>query len=136
MAKKALTDYEWVAMIEQNGKLYAYALYDDDVVAGNEVIVTGTASKDIWRVTLIYAAGNPELKDIDVCEEVICKVDTSAYKARVKKRKEEAELKAKLGQRRAKLIESIGDEYLDGLDPEYKKLREQLKELRESKPQK
>ena len=87
MAK--LTGFNKVAVIEQgcgyNTKDYFYALYDDNIYPGDKVLVSGSASGQIWTVKDIVYEDAYANKNITA--EVICKVNTYKYDERCANRK-------------------------------------------------
>lgn len=89
-----LKGYYAVAETKQGSSHYYYAIYDDDntYIVGDKVIVSGRC-RDILEITDILA---PEEVTTNVCAEVICKVDTTAYNKRIEKRKKAEELKKKM----------------------------------------
>lgn len=89
-----LKGYYAVAETKQGSSHYYYAIYDDENTykVGDKVIVSGRC-RDILEITDILA---PEEVMTNVCAEVICKVDTTAYNKRIEKRKKAGELKKKM----------------------------------------
>lgn len=89
-----LTGFNKVAVIEMCGREYHYALYDEDIQAGDQVLVSGTASGTIRSVKEVLTVEEAKLRyKSNINEEIICMVDTSEYDARVEKRKEATQLK-------------------------------------------
>lgn len=90
-----LTGFNKVAVITQGcGGTYYYALYDEAINAGDEVLVSGTAAGKLHRIDEVISVediANRFSKDITA--EVICKVDMSAYDKRVADRKEAEKIK-------------------------------------------
>ena len=71
---------------------HAYANFDPDIGTGDMVIVnTPYAGLELATVTEVS-----ERNDFETTREVVCKVDTSDYDARVANRAKAAELKAKM----------------------------------------
>jgi hypothetical protein len=123
--------YKKVAVITMgtsySEKDYEYALYDEDIVPGDKVLVTGRASDKLWTVKEVIDAKDAECSKLTA--EVICKVDTSKYEDRVEKRKIAATLLSDL-EKKKKEIEARKDyEYYANLDPEFAEIYQRLKDL-------
>lgn len=86
-----LTGFKRVAIIDFGGynNRYAYALYDDTVEVGDEVVVTGKAEGQLLTVVEIINATDT---DVNITAEVIAKVDKTDYNKRVENRRRKAEL--------------------------------------------
>lgn len=89
-----LKGYYTVAETKQGSSHYYYAIYNDGKTykVGDHVIVSGRCG-DVLEITDILA---PEEVMTNICAEVICKVDTTAYNKRIEKRKKAEELKKKM----------------------------------------
>lgn len=89
-----LKGYYAVAETKQGSSHYYYAIYNDGKTykVGDHVIVSGRCG-DVLEITDILT---PEEVMINICAEVICKVDTSAYDERVKNRKKADKLKKEM----------------------------------------
>ena len=89
-----LKGYYAVAETKQGSSHYYYAIYNDGKTykVGDHVIVSGRC-RDILEITDIL---DPEEVTTNVCAEVICKVDTTAYNKRIENRKKAEELKKKM----------------------------------------
>ena len=129
MAK--LTGFNKAAVIEQgcgyNKKDYFYALYDENICPGDKVLVSGSASGQIWTVKDIVCEDTFANKNITA--EVICKVDTSAYNERCANRKEAEELRKKMDKKRKEIEARKDDEYYASIDDDYKAMLEQMKKF-------
>lgn len=127
--KKELEGYNRVAFvtIENSARKYAYALYDDDIQPTDYVLVTGQAEGEICFVDSICSAD--DTNNIPVTEEVICKVDLTAFYERVDKRRKKARLKAKMLNKRKELEVSRLDEMYASIDEDYAKMLDELKSL-------
>lgn len=129
MAK--LTGFNKVAVIEQgtgySQKDYFYALYDDNIHPGNKVLVSGSASGQIWTVKDIVYEDTYANKNITA--EVICKVDTTDYDNRCKNRKEAEELRKQMDKKRKEIEARKDDEYYASLDSEYAEILAKYKGL-------
>lgn len=129
MAK--LTGFNKVAVIEQgtgySQKDYFYALYDDNIHPGNKVLVSGSASGQIWTVKDIVYEDTYANKNITA--EVICKVDTTDYDNRCKNRKEAEELRKQMHKKRKEIEARKDDEYYASLDSEYAEMLAKYKGL-------
>lgn len=97
-----------------------YALYDDDIQAGDTVLVSGcNIGKTLEVVYIIPAAYITNYFNKEITEEVICKVDMSAYTKRLELRAAE-EKRNKLDDLVKQMYE-VNDEY-NSLVSEYLKL--------------
>lgn len=136
-----LDGFTKVAVIENGSynKNYYYALFDDDVCAGDHVLVTGAANGNLMVVKdVLDVAANEERLPKSITAEVICRVDFGAYNQRLTVRKEADELRKKaenirkqLNNKRKEIEARKDDEYYAEIDPEYAKLLNELKELKE-----
>lgn len=130
MAK--LTGYKAVAVIEQGTgcykKDYFYALYDENIHWGDKVLITGSASGQIWEVKGVINKDDPEIKS-NITAEVICKVDTSAYDERCANRKKTDELRKQMDKKRKEIEARKDDEYYASLDDDYKAMLEEMKKM-------
>lgn len=130
MAK--LTGYRKVVVIEQGTgcykKDYFYALYDENIYCGDKVLVTGSASGQIWEVKWVIAKDDPVIKS-NITAEVICKVDTSAYDERCANRKKAEELRKQMDKKRKEIETRKDDEYYASLDDDYKAMLEEMKKM-------
>lgn len=127
-----LSGFDKVAVIEISGKDYHYALYDDDIVAGDTVLVPGeyvTENKlyDVKEVITVDEAKERFSKDI--ISEVKCKVDLSAYNQRVEDRKEKEKLRKKMEEEIKKMDEINKYEMYADRNPALKEMLEQFKNL-------
>lgn len=105
------TGYKRVAAIKGTRIPYLYyALYDDDIEAGDTVLVSGCNTGKIVEVNHTFPAHCiTRYFDKEITEEVICKVDMSAYNKRLTLRAEE-EKRNKLDDLEKQMYE-ISDEY-------------------------
>ena len=90
-----LKNYYAVAeTVQRYGGRYYYAIYNDGntYTVGDKVIVSG-ACDDVLEITNILT---PEEISRNITAEVICKVDTSAYDARVQRCKKADKLKKEM----------------------------------------
>ena len=129
MSKDRLTGYNRIAVINQNGRDYMYACYDDDINTDDSVIVTGRAGNEIWKVNNLIVKTNPEFNDIKPSEEIICKIDTTAYETRVKNREKAKQIRIEMAQKRKEIEARKDDEYYASLDPDYAEMLNELKNL-------
>ena len=114
-----LEGFKRVAVIkfEGNNSEWHYALYDDDISTGDNVLLSsnyglkhGTVADIILPDEAKNRMGNKKIQ-----QEVICKIDISAYKRRV-----ETKLKSALTKRKKEL-----DEYYASIDLEYAEMLNQ-----------
>lgn len=104
MAK--LTGYDKVVVVEIGTKLYYHALYNEDIVVGDQILVSGSMDKKFFVVKEIISVD--VLKDRyngDITSEVISKVDTSAYDERVHNRIKAAELRKEMDKKISEMDE-------------------------------
>ena len=129
MAK--LTGFNKVAVIEQgtgySQKDYFYALYDDNIYPGDKVLVSGSASGQIWTVKDIVYDDTYANKNITA--EVICKVNTYKYDERCANRKKAEELRKQMDKKRKEIEARKDDEYYASLDSEYAEMLAKMKEM-------
>lgn len=114
-----LTGFNRIAVITVGYKDYEYALYNDDVKAGDTVIVTGAASDKILEVNKVIEVTD-DLNVDHITAEVRGKVDLTAYNERVEKRQRKADLikkmdkaiaEAKEVDKYTKYAEFLGDDF-------------------------
>lgn len=122
MAGKGLEGFEKVAVVIFNGcnTQYCYALYDDDVFAGDTVLLDNGRTALVEVVVSAEEASQFTSKKI--ISEVVCKVDVSRYELRKKHREEKEKLRKLLDKRKTELQKLKDDEYYAGIDPEYAEL--------------
>lgn len=116
------TGYNRVAAIKGERIPYIYyALYDDDIKPGDKVLVSGYSTGSALEVDHILSPEQcKQLFCEELIEEVICKVDMSAYIKRLELRAEEEENTRKLLELEKRMCE-VSDEY-NSLVSEYLKL--------------
>lgn len=106
------TGYKRVAAIKGTRipHLY-YALYDDDIISGDRVLVSGCNIGKILEVDHILLAEQLGMfYNKDLTEEVICKIDISAYNKRITLRAAEEEKRNKLKDLEKQMNE-VSDEF-------------------------
>lgn len=123
----ALKGYYAVAETKQGSSHYYYAIYDDGNTykVGDKVIVSGRC-RDILEITDILA---PEEVITNICAEVICKVDTTAYDERVKNRKKADKLKKEMDKMIKAMDESKKYEMYAEESPELAEMLNEYKSL-------
>lgn len=131
MAK--LNGYYAVAETTQGYGTYYYAIFEDGntYTKGDKILVSG-ANNDILEITdILTSAEAAERSKKAITAEVIGKVivDTSAYEARVEKRKQAAEIKKKLDQKAKQLDEIQKYEFFASKDPEFAELLAEYKKM-------
>lgn len=101
-----LTGFKKVAVIELSGKDYFFALYEENVFAGTQVIVSCPMSSKFYTVKEVITVEEmrERFKD-DITAEVISSVDTSMYDTRVENRKKAAELRREMDKKIAEMDE-------------------------------
>lgn len=126
-----LTGFTKVAVINICNKDYYYALYDNDIKADDNVLVTGRQANQILTVkdvvTLEECANKFDVNKI--CAEVICKVDLSAYNTRLDNRKKAVELRKKMDAQIAAMDEMNKYVLYAERNPELAKMLEEYREL-------
>ena len=93
-----LTGYNKVAVIEMGSTDYHFALYDDEIQAGDYVLVTGNCNIQTIK-EIITKEEAKERFNKDITSEVMCKVDLSAYDTRVENRKKAEKLRKEMDKR-------------------------------------
>lgn len=108
-----LEGFKRVAVIkfEGNNSEWHYALYDDDISTGDNVLLSSNYGLKHGNVTDIISPDEAKnrMGNKKIQQEVICKIDISAYKRRV-----ETKLKSAITKRKNEL-----DEYYASIDLEY-----------------
>lgn len=125
------TGFKEAAKIIINDRPYYYALYGSaGVKASDKVLVTGTANGRIHTVEDVVSAETALLENEQpLCAEVICKVDTSAYDARVKQREQKAKLRKLMEATVAQMDEVDKFRVYANHNPEMAKLLAQYNEI-------
>lgn len=129
----ALTGYTAVAVIEQGcyNKDYHFAIYEDgtDYKPGDMVKVSGGNGFDVIKEIITPEEAHERFKK-NITAEVICKVDTTAYDERVRKRKEAADIKKEMDKVIKQMDENMKYKIYAEENPELKKMLEKYKELK------
>lgn len=128
MAK--LTGYSRVAEIEINNRPYYYALYDDETGCGDKVLVTGAATGKLYTISCVWSKEDAaeRYKGV-ICEEVICKVDQSAYEKRVADRAEKAKIRKEMDAMIKKMDETQKYKMYADMNPELAELLKKFEAL-------
>ena len=126
-----LLPYDRVAYVTIDGsvKEYAYALYDEPnnrMQPTDYVLVSGKAEGKLCFITEIVP--KEEVKN-KVTEEVVCKVDLSAYRQRQDIKRKKQKLLAKMKAKRRELEARKLDEMYASIDEDYAKMLEELKSI-------
>ena len=130
----ALTGYKAVAVIEQGTgcckRDYHFAIYEDgtDYKPGDMVKVSNGNGFDMIKEIITPEEAHERFKK-NITAEVICKVDTTAYDERVRKRKEAADIKKEMDKVIKQMDEKMKYEIYAEENPELKKMLEKYKEL-------
>lgn len=135
MASKGLSGYYKVAETKQGYGTYYYAIFEDGNTyeKGDKILVSGV-NKEVLEITDILTPDETKRRSSKaITAEVIGKVvvDTSAYEARVEKRKVAEKLKKELNQKMKQLDEIQKYEYFAKIDPEFAKLVDEYKKVTE-----
>lgn len=126
-----LIPYDRVAFVTVDGSMqeYAYALYDEPnnrIHPTDYVLVSGKAQGKLCFITKILP--KEEVKN-KVTEEVICKVDLSAYRQRQDIKRKKQKLLAKMKAKRRELGAMTLDEMYASIDEDYAKMLDELKSI-------
>lgn len=126
-----LLPYDRVAFVTIDGSLqeYAYALYDEPdnrIQPTDYVLVSGKAQGKLCFVTKILP--KEEVKN-KVTEEVICKVDLSAYRQRQDIKRKKEKLLTKMKAKRRELEARKLDELYASIDEDYARMLDELKSI-------
>lgn len=132
----ALTGYKAVAVIEQGTgcykKDYHYAIYDDGTtyMPGDKVYVSGTSNTCILKIKeIITPKEAADRCKKNITAEIICRVDTNAYDARVEQRKEAAALKKEMDKMIKQMDETKKYDMYAAENPELKEMLDKFKNL-------
>lgn len=122
-----LKGYYAVAETKQGNSNYYYAIYDDGNIykVGDQIIVSGRCG-NVLEITNILA---PEEVTTDICAEVICKVNITAYDERVKNRKKAEKLKKEMDKMIKAMDESKKYEMYAEENPELAEMLNEYKSL-------
>lgn len=125
-----LTGFKAVAVVKQGYGTYHFAVYDDgvDYLPGDKVMVSGQDN-----ILIIEEIISPEMAEVrykgNITAEVIGKVDTSSYQARVTKRKEADELKKSMDRAIKEMQEVDKYEMYAKQNPALKDMLDRYKDL-------
>ena len=123
-----LTGFNKVAAIEMSGTDYYFALYDDDIQAGDNVLVTNNVN--LLKVKEVLTKEEAKEKySKDITAEVKCKVDLSAYETRVENRKKAEKLRKEMDKKIAEMDEMNKYVLYAEKNPELAKMLEEYREL-------
>lgn len=125
-----LTDYKQVAVIQQGGREYYFAIYEDgyNYQSGDRVVVTGNNCIQTIREIITPEEVVQRFKQ-NITAEIICPVDTLSYEIRIRKRKKVEELLKKMDQIITEMDKTERYEMYADRNPELKQLLDQYKEL-------
>ena len=121
---------------DNTDKEYMFACYEDNVEAGDIVVVDTRYGFQLVTVTKVLN-NTPELvtrfsKEMKKnLKEVVCKVNTEEFTARKEKAEKRAELKAEMDKRVKELQASAIYEMLAEKDDSLKQMLQQYKDLKE-----
>lgn len=128
----ALTGYKAVAVIKQGcyNKDYHFAIYEDgtDYKPGDMVKVSGGNGFDVIKEVITPEEAHERFKK-NITAEVICKVDTTAYDERVRKRKEAADIKKEMDKVIKQMDEKMKYEIYAEENPDLKDMLRKYMEL-------
>ena len=100
-----LTGYKKVASVKMSTGTYYYALYDETIVAGDSVLVSGACEKVVVVEDVLTLEEAKSVMKKEITAEVKCKVDLSAYEQRVQNRAKAAELRKEMDKKIAEMDE-------------------------------
>lgn len=99
MGYKAVASVKFISGVN-TAKVYQFALYDDTISVGDQALVRSNNSargcENFGVVTVTAITPVSEYNGANPTSEVICKIDMSAYKARLAKRELRGRLKKKM----------------------------------------
>ena len=125
-----LSGFNKVAVIEICERDYHYALYDDNIVVGDKVFVSGRMATELLTIKEIITVDEAREKfKGDIVAEVKCRVDLSAYEQRVKNREEAERLRKKMDEEIKKMDELHKYEMYALNNPCLKEMLDKLKSL-------
>lgn len=110
-----LEGYRKVAVINYRGSNYHFALYDEDIVVGDTVMVSGSSPVGVIE-EIIPAEEAANRFNKAITQEVICKVDMTAYSNRLAGREEKERLKKEMEKRKIEIQKFKDDEYYASVD--------------------
>jgi len=121
-----------VAVINYGGHRYHYALYDDEnkYGVGDVVLVSGRLEGSLLKIEKVLSQEESKQHfPKNITEEVIGKIDISAYESRLAKRKEAKELKQELDKMTIEMEEMHRYELYAAHNPKMQELLYQYKSL-------
>lgn len=128
-----LEGFDYVAVSEESGKDYYYAIYDDPHVyyIGQRVLII-----DGYRNYRTIIIKNIIRRDTarsnfkkNITAEVICPVDFSAFENRVNSRLKKEQIRSKMDNLKKKIKKEIDDQYYAEKNEEYAALLREYMEL-------
>lgn len=131
MAK--LSGFDKVAVITMGcyNKDYYYALYDENIVAGDTVLVSGVATGSYYIVKEVITLEEAYKRtNKDITAEVIAKIDVTAYEKRVTDRIEKEKIKKRMNTIIKQMDETKKYEAYAMDNPELAELLEKFKGLK------
>ena len=135
MESKGLSGYYKVAETKLKYGTYYYAIFNDgNTYEKGDKILVSVDNKEVLEITDILTPDEAKRNSAKaITAEVIGKVvvDTSAYEARIEKRKVAEKLKKELNQKMKQLDEIQKYEYFAKLDPEFAVLLDEYKKATE-----
>lgn len=120
-----------VAFLDNPNTTYPYACFDSEVKE-NDLVVVQTGHHGLAIVKVVSIPEGEHKREVQFNREVVCRVDTSKYEARVEARKKSAELKRAMEKRMREAQELALYEMLAKEDPTLKAMLDEYKSLLES----
>ena len=116
-----------ISFMDGNSKSFKYALYDDNVQVDDLVVVmTGHHGMSTAKVNAVIDADDTPITDN---RQVICRIDMTAYQARIEKAKQMKKIKEKMDAKVKHLQDMAIYEMLSESDDELKTLLSEYKGL-------
>lgn len=114
-----------------NPTTYSHACYDPEIKEG-DLVVVNTGHHGFALANVVSIPDEEHKREVQFGREVICRVDTSKFNARVEARKRVAELKREMEKRMREAQELALYEMLAEKDPTLKGMLDEYKSIVES----
>ena len=100
-----LTGYKKVASVKMSTGTYYYALYDENIVPGDSILVSCACEKVVTVEEVLTLEEAKSRMNKEITAEVKCKVDLSTYEQRVQNRIKATELRKEMDKKIAEMDE-------------------------------
>lgn len=114
-----------------NPTTYSHACYDPEIKEG-DLVVVNTGHHGFALANVVSIPDEEQKREVQFGREVICRVDTSKFNARVEARKRASELKREMEKRMREAQEIALYEMLAEKDPTLKGMLDEYKAILES----